>query len=235
MSGFRTSLTSPSAAFGHPSLAVQLASSATSPPETIVLARIAAHWQDDIDRMAEGRVTSSTQHRSGSPERPWVIREGVNDRQDRLNDSHIGSARVVHLSHLINAPAILPPSRIIDVARERGADWLCVFSAHTHYTRRVDALQLLTFGLLPTVSDAESILDALIIDLRTGQQIDQWSARDTGWQPAIGLTAEAASKQTADRAETRALRSVLDRLEDRVIEARGVEPSRLQSTRSSSD
>lgn len=236
MSGFKAAMANPVSGFGARGEAARGA--VLSTPETVVLARVSAHARSEVNQggvvvgqpnRGPTRVTGESRtatHYGDSgtwyskddlPDMPWVVDEGVNDGQDLLALSGSKSARVVLMSQLVNTPTRMPTQNIMDTANNRGAQWLCVFSAQTEYDRGgFNPLQILTIGLLPTTSDAKSEVEAIIIDLQTNTVVDQWKATETGWQPAIGWTLGEASEQSADRAETRAMRAVMQRLDRRI-------------------
>lgn len=198
---------------------------AYAPPQTVVIARVSARAGGTNDQRDDyGRVTRATERERldgghVSPDRPWVVEEGVNERQETLASGRARNARIVRFSQLVDLPVRLTPEQIMDSARARGADWLCVYSAQTEYDRSggVSLIQVFTLGLAPAATDAKSEIDMCIVDLRNNAVIDKWRAKETGWQPAIGWTYKEASQQSADRAETRALRAVMDRLDKQVL------------------
>jgi hypothetical protein len=182
-------------------------------------------------------VTGKTQselNERGGPDFPWVVDEGVNSAQDWAIVERDGAAKIVQMSQLVDTPARMTPAGIVSAAKGRGGQWLCVSSAQTEYQSQdrssYQAVQLLTLGFAPTVSDAKSEIEMIVIDLRDDSVVDQWRGTETGWQPAIGWTLKDASRQTADRAETRALRTVLARVD---ALARGEHPDAKSRRRSS--
>jgi hypothetical protein len=242
MSGFRAAM--PGATSLMTDISTQgVQASMIGSPETVVLARVSARSESAQDeyRDHDSRVTRASARRmhnhemykAGEPDMPWVVEEGVNDRQNALVNERERTIRVVRLSQLVDAPVPMSPQNIISTAKARGADWLCVYSAQTGYRSQVDSpyllVQLLTLGMAPTVSDAKSEIEMIIIDLRNDAVVDQWRGTETGWQPAIGWTHGDASQQSADRAETRALRTVLDRVNSL---ANGETPGKLKPTNS---
>lgn len=200
---------------------------ASPPPKKIMLVRVGA-MASEMDEGFDRRVRSYKPHELATPEQPWVLDEGATRAQGRLAASRLEGCEVVLGSSVFQVPQRIRAQDIVGHARSTGADWLCVFSPQTEYRRLGNdptiLFQILTLGLMPTTSKAESEVEMITIDLRTSQVIDTWRTKETGWQPAIGWTQEAASQQSADRAETRAIRAVLDRLDDRALEAGASKP-----------
>lgn len=230
MSGFRESLRK-ELAFSPSAVPVSTTQAAVAPASTVVLARVSAQAYERVAdgkrRSSEGRLTSSSLERrvpdswrTADADAPWLVEEGATTNQSDVVVSSKKRARIIPASSLVLTPVRMSTDAILTTATQAGADWLCVFSAQTEYEtlggNNSMPLQIVTLGLFPTFSDAKSEVQMTIIDLRTRRIVDEWATQETGWQPTIGLTHENASAQTADRAETRAVRKVLDRLESRL-------------------
>lgn len=223
---FRNSLSEPGQGVTISTTAVASPTlSPPAPPKSVMLVRVSAlPGTADTDEARYWRVNED------GKDLVWIVPEGVNDAQSCLTRERVRALQVSRLSESANLPARMHPGAVVNAARNQGVDWLCAYTADSSYERMgsnpyLALAQLVTLGLMPTTSDARCRMQLMIMDLRTNTIIDQWQAEETAWQPAVGLTLKDASRQSADRAETRALRAILDRI-DRTLAATEPESTR---------
>lgn len=235
---FRNSLVNPEQGLTISTTAVAIPTQAPpAPPKSVMLVRVSAlPGNADTD---ENRYWSRRHYdNEGANNLVWIVPEGVNDAQERLARERVRTLQVKRLSESANLPAQMHPGAVLVAARNQGVDWLCAYTADSSYRHvggfTLALVQLVTFGLTPTRSDATCGMQLMIMDLRTNTIIDQWQAEETAWQPAVGLTLKDASRQSADRAETRALRAILDRI-DRTLTATEPESTRKTPKRTDGD
>ncbi|MBY0312446.1 MAG: hypothetical protein K2W85_10275 [Phycisphaerales bacterium] len=223
---FRNTLTEPGQGVTISTTAVASPTlSPPAPPKSVMLVRVSAlPGTADTDEARYWRVNED------GKDLVWIVPEGVNDAQERLTRERVHTLQVRRLSESANLPAQMHPGAVLVAARNQGVDWVCAYSADSSYSGYgsnflLALAQVVTLGLTPTTSDARCTMQLMIMDLRTNTIIDQWQAEETAWQPAVGLTLKDASRQSADRAETRALRAILDRI-DRTLAATEPESTR---------
>lgn len=200
-------------------------------PGSVMLIRVAAA-PTELDGPRKSRSYASP--RSGSNPIPlvWVVPEGMNQAQCNLARTRVRSMNMHCLSDVTALPMQMHPGAVLLEARNQCADWACVYSAESEYSSYggnalLFLAQLPTLGLMPTTSRARCRIELVIIDLRSNTVIEHWGAEEIAWQPAVGLTLRDASQQSADRAETQALRTILDRI-DRTLAA--TEPASARKT-----